>query len=77
MVMNITLPLEREKFIQSQLATGKYKSAEQIIDEALKLLEQRNQQAKLLAEIRLHQWQPPDEIPDSVTLLRKLRGYDD
>ncbi|MFB2837977.1 type II toxin-antitoxin system ParD family antitoxin [Floridanema evergladense] len=75
--MNITIPPERENFIQSQLATGKYESAEQIVDEALKLLERRNEQAKLLAEIRQHQWQPLEEIPDSVTLLRKLRGYDD
>ncbi|HBL13052.1 MAG TPA: hypothetical protein DD379_16970 [Cyanobacteria bacterium UBA11162] len=75
--MNISLQPDQEKFVQSQLATGKYKTVEQVITEALKLLEERNRQAKLLADIRLHQWQPAYEIPDSVTLLRQLRGYDD
>lgn len=75
--MNITLQLEQEQFVQSQLATGKYKTVEQVITKALRLLEERNRPAKLLADIRLHQWQPPHDIPDSVTLLRQLRGYDD
>jgi antitoxin FitA len=33
-------------------------------------------QAKILAEIHSSQWTPTQEIPDSVTLLREMRGYD-
>ncbi len=40
--MNITLTPEHEKYIQSQLKEGKYNSVEQLISEALQLLEERN-----------------------------------
>ncbi|MGL5938890.1 MAG: ribbon-helix-helix domain-containing protein [Waterburya sp.] len=40
--MKITLNSELEKLIQSQLKIGKYQTAEQVIDEALKLLEASN-----------------------------------
>jgi antitoxin ParD1/3/4 len=40
--MNITLTPEQEKYIQSQLKEGKYNSVEQLISEALQLLEERN-----------------------------------
>ena len=36
--MNITLNPELEQLIQSQLKTGKYKTAEQVLGEALRLL---------------------------------------
>ncbi|GAX41477.1 hypothetical protein NIES4075_24500 [Tolypothrix sp. NIES-4075] len=38
--MNITLPSELEQFIQAQIATGRYASAEEVISKALKLLEE-------------------------------------
>ncbi len=90
--MNITLQPEQEKFVQSQLTTGKYKTVDDIIAEALRLLEARNHQTQLLTEIhpvspgsanrttqetRQRHWKPPHTVPDSVTLLRKMRGYDD
>lgn len=52
--MKIDLKPEQEQFIQSQLMTGKYESAEQVIDEALQLLEKRNHQEaeKRLEELR-------------------------
>ena len=41
--MNITLSPEQEKFIQSQIARGKYTNIQQVIDSALKLLEKQDQ----------------------------------
>lgn len=38
--MNITLKPEIEQFIQAQLATGRYANAEEVISQALKLLEE-------------------------------------
>jgi len=40
--MNITLTPEQERYIQFQLEEGKYSSVEQLISEALQLLEERN-----------------------------------
>lgn len=42
--MNITLKAEQEKFIQTEIKKGRYHTAEQVISEALKLLEEVNQQ---------------------------------
>lgn len=50
--MNITLTPEQEKYIQSQLKDGKYNSVEQLISEALQLLEERD---RALAEKRLEE----------------------
>lgn len=53
--MNITLTPEQEKYIQLQLEEGKYNSIEQLISEALQLLEERNcaLEQKRLEELRL------------------------
>lgn len=40
--MSITLTLEQEQFIQEQLKTGKYQSANEVITEAFRLLETRD-----------------------------------
>lgn len=52
--MNISLTAEQEKFIQSQLESGNYSSAEQVIAQALQLLEERQQEEteRQLAELR-------------------------
>lgn len=52
--MNITLTPEQEKYIQLKLEEGKYKSVEQLISEALQLLEERNRtlEQKRLEELR-------------------------
>jgi Uncharacterised protein family (UPF0156). len=39
--MNITLTTEQEKYVQSQLEEGKYNSVEQLISQALQLLEEQ------------------------------------
>ncbi|MCD8486181.1 MAG: type II toxin-antitoxin system ParD family antitoxin [Desertifilum sp.] len=53
--MKIALTPEQEKYIQSQLEEGKYNSVEQLISEALQLLEERNRasEQKRLEELRL------------------------
>ncbi|MGJ5634107.1 type II toxin-antitoxin system ParD family antitoxin [Nostoc sp. CALU 1950] len=38
--MNIQLKAEYEQFIQTQIATGRYENAEEVIVKALKLLEE-------------------------------------
>ena len=42
--MNITLSPQQERFIQKQLANGKFQSAEAVISQALKLLEAQQQE---------------------------------
>ncbi|MCL1468923.1 type II toxin-antitoxin system ParD family antitoxin [Argonema galeatum] len=51
-MMNITLRAEQEQFIQAEIKKGRYQTAEQLISEALKLLEELNQQRD---EIRLEE----------------------
>ena len=50
--MNITLRSEQEKFILEEIEKGRYQTAEQVINEALKLLEESNRQRD---EIRLEE----------------------
>lgn len=53
--MNIALTPEQERYIQLQLEGGKYNSVEQLISEALQLLEEQNRalEQKRLEELRL------------------------
>ncbi len=39
--MNISLTTEQAKFIQEKIQTGRYSTTEQVINEALRLLEKR------------------------------------
>ena len=52
--MNITFTPEQTKYIQFQIEEGKYNSVEQLISEALQLLEERNSalEQKRLEELR-------------------------
>ena len=43
MSLQITLSSQQEKFVQAQLAQGKFQSAEAVIERALKLLEVQQQ----------------------------------
>ncbi|NEO57304.1 MAG: hypothetical protein F6K54_32075 [Okeania sp. SIO3B5] len=67
--MNITLSPEQEKFIQSQIAKGRYTNIQQAVDEALKLLEKQEITPTELEEKSTHQldklagtWTETDEI---------------
>lgn len=52
--MYVSLPQEQEQFIQEQLRKGKYSNADDVIRDALKLLEERQLQEnkKRLEELR-------------------------
>ena len=50
--MNITLNPELENLIQSQLETGKYKTPEQVLSEALKLLEATNHREAISQKVK-------------------------
>ena len=50
--MTITLQPEQEQFIQTQLATGRYTNATEVIAEALQLLERRNHYDRWVEELR-------------------------
>jgi antitoxin ParD1/3/4 len=49
--VNITLNPELEKLIQSQLKIGKYQTAEQVIGEALRLLEVSNRREAMSKKV--------------------------
>lgn len=46
--MNIQIKPEHEQFIQAQIATGRFTSAEDVINEAFKLLEERERRLEEL-----------------------------
>ncbi|MFH7244144.1 MAG: hypothetical protein ACHWZW_15000 [Spirulina sp.] len=48
-----------------------------LLQRALDIEAQRHSQAKILQEIHQARWTPPEIVPDSVTLLREIRGYDE
>ena len=50
--MTISLSPEHEQLIQAQLATGRYTNRSEVIAEALKLLEKRNQYDRWVEEVR-------------------------
>jgi antitoxin ParD1/3/4 len=50
--MNIILNPELENLIQSQLKTGKYKTPEQVLGEALKLLEASNNREAISQKVK-------------------------
>lgn len=51
--MPITLQPEQERFIQAQLATGRYTNTTEVIQEALKLLENRSHYDLWIEDVRL------------------------
>ncbi len=48
--MNISLTPEQEQFIQAKLETGKYETADRVIAEAFRLLEERDRHYKKWVE---------------------------
>lgn len=48
-----------------------------LLQRAMDIEAQRQNQAKILQEIHQARWMPPAIAPDSVTLLREIRGYDE
>lgn len=52
--MNIQLKPEHEQFIQAQMATGKYKNPEEVVDIAFRLLQKLNTEEEIAAEIEAY-----------------------
>ena len=57
MVMNVSLTPDLEKFVQQKVDTGRYRSSSEVVREALRLLEQKDQEyeqrlAALRAEVQ-------------------------
>lgn len=52
--MNIQLKPEHEQFIQAQMATGKYKNPQEIIDLAFRLLHKLNASEEINQEIEAY-----------------------
>jgi antitoxin ParD1/3/4 len=48
--MNVTLNPEQAEFLRSQLATGRFRDMDEVINEALRLLEQREQRLEELRQ---------------------------
>ena len=73
--MNITLSPEQEKFIQSQIARGKYTNIQQVIDSALKLLEKQDQnyeqwldETRQKVKVGLEQLERGDKVDGEVVI---------
>ncbi|MGL5794749.1 MAG: type II toxin-antitoxin system ParD family antitoxin [Waterburya sp.] len=67
--MNITIKQELEKFIQQQIKSGKYESVDRVIEEALNLLEKREQYDRWVEEVR-------EKIDIAATQLDRGQGVD-
>ena len=50
--MNITLTPEKETFIQSQVEQGKYETVEQLLSEALRLLEECDRCFEIVVRVK-------------------------
>ncbi|CCQ51968.1 type II toxin-antitoxin system ParD family antitoxin [Crocosphaera watsonii] len=73
--MNITLSPEQEKFIQSQIARGKYTNIQQVIDSALKLLEKQDKnyeqwldETRQKVKVGLEQLERGDKVDGEVVI---------
>ena len=77
-----TLEIPDELYTQIQgMALSQSRSVnEQIVtllQRALDVEWQRQTQARVLQEIQQTRWTPPATAPDSVAILREIRGYDE
>jgi antitoxin ParD1/3/4 len=50
--MNVSLTPELEKYVQSKVESGRYTSASEVVREALRLLEQKEQREQQLREFQ-------------------------
>ena len=67
--MQITLKPEHETFIKTQLAQGKYQSADDILSQALTLLQRQQDYERWMSETR-------PKIADGVAALERGEGVD-
>ena len=67
--MQITLKPEHETFIQTQLARGNYQSADELLSQALNLLQRQQDYEQWMSETR-------QKIADGVTALQRGEATD-
>ncbi len=77
--VNITLNSELEQLIQSQLKTGKYTTVEQVVSEALRLLEVSNRREAISQKVK-DLFEKTQEIPgvEEITeteIAREIKAY--
>lgn len=74
--MTISLRPEHEQFIQFQIATGKFASADEVINEAFQLLQEREQRLdKLRQKVALGKEQiNKGQVTDGEVVFAKLQG---
>lgn len=63
------MTLSQSRSINEQIVT--------LLQRALDIEAQRQSRAKILQDIHQARWRPPAIAPDSVILLREIRGYDE
>jgi hypothetical protein len=63
------MALSQSRSINEQIVT--------LLQRALQVELQRQTQARVLQEIHQARWTPPATVPDSVAILREIRGYDE
>lgn len=63
------MALSQSRSINEQIVT--------LLQRALQVEMQRQTQARVLQEIHQARWTPPATAPDSVAILREIRGYDE
>ncbi|MFM7887512.1 MAG: type II toxin-antitoxin system ParD family antitoxin [Pseudanabaena sp.] len=68
--MSIALKIEQEQFIEKKLQTGKYSSADEVIFEAFRLLEERDR--------HYEQWlqETRQKVADGLAQLERGEGLD-
>ena len=63
------MALSQSRSVNEQIVT--------LLQWALEAEMQHQTQAKVLKEIHQARWTPPQTAPDSVAILREIRGYDE
>jgi antitoxin ParD1/3/4 len=73
---NYTLKPEQESFIQAEIGSGKYQTIDEVIEQALSLLEQRNHYEQWVAEtqakidVAAEQLERGEAIDGTITMAR-------
>ncbi len=64
--MNVTLSPETERFIQAQVQSGRYRSSEDVINAALRLLQEQGDKSEPLSA----------RVDDALTALTRAEGVE-
>ncbi|WP_162139129.1 hypothetical protein [Synechococcus sp. PCC 7336] len=79
-IKTLEIPDELYSQIQGMAFSQSRSINEQIVSLLQQVLDvemQQQTQSRLLQEIHRARWTPPPTVPDSVSILREIRGYDE